>query len=484
MKIDSKILLIVLLFFSLTLFAQKSRTAAMGGLSFSIRDLDESFDPYTLGGNTAWLAESQKNARLEITPLQNSSYGTYRRKYTAERINNYGVHFLDLKPLGVSGTFLGEALYDYQIRVKNYRNLKFNPYAGEGFFFTDTTTGNTTYKGPMFRLSHSLRIYKNLYAGGGVRYQILNGLKDVYTFGETVYRNVEGDLGLAYQFSGGIIIGASVHGTSSQERIEASDVNLLTVRTFEWRGETHAVELRGSSQKYKITKAGEVFSGQIYYHPDEKLEIGVAADYGISGSRFLYPEGSLVDVEDGYASFDITDIKARARYQVTEKLLAALSLGYTDYKSWSENSKRNLLIWEWRNRGAVLGFGGSYNVNKNFLIGVEIETEFISSDSSKYIDNRFRNIDVTNNTARIGLEYYISNDLALRSGYNFLSLAHDFLFGGDNVTEHLLTFGFGYNINDDIQLNGMASFAERNGGEDKVYRSYLNWLFSIRFFTF
>ena len=484
MKIDSKILLFILFILTVSVSAQKSRTAAMGGLSFSITDIDESFDPFTLGGNSAWLVESQKKDRLEISPFQKSDYGTYRRKYSAERVNDYGVEFLSLKPLGSSGTFLGTASYDYESRIKNYRNLKYNPYAGEGFFFTDTTTGNTTYNGPMFRLSHSLRLYKNIYAGGGLQYQILNGLKDVYTFGETVYRNVEGDFGVACKLSDGIVIGASVRGRNSQERIEANDVNLLTVRTYEWRGETHSVELRGSSQKYKISKAGEVFSGQIYYHPGKKLEIGVAADYGISGSRFLYPEGSLVDVEDGYASFDIIDINARARYKVTDSFLAGLSFNYFDNKSWSENSKRNLLIWKWQNKGAVIGLGGSYNLNGNLLIGAEVETEFVSSDSSKYIDNRFNAQSVINNTARLGLEYYISRDLALRGGYNLLMLSHDFLYGGDNVTEHRFTFGFGYKINDVIQLNGLTSFAERRSDAESYYRSYLNWLLSIRFFTF
>ncbi len=484
MRIDLKKISIVLLFFSVVLFAQKSRTAAMGGLSFSVRDIDESFDPYTFGDNTAWLVKSRTKGRLEISPMQKSDYGTYRREYTPERVNNFGAHFLDVKPLGSSGTFLGEAAYDYQVRIKNYRNLKYAPYAGEGFFFTDTTTGNTTYNGPMFRLSHSLRLYDNLYVGGGIQYKILNGLKDVYTFGETIYRNVEGDFGAALQLWNGMVFGVAVKGANSQERIEASDVNLLTVRTYEWRGETHSVELRGSSQNYKINKSGEVFSGQFYYSPDNKLEVGIAADYGISGSSFLFPQGSLVDVEDGYASFENIDIKGRARFQVSENLLAALSVNYYNYQSWSENSKRELLIWKWKNKGASIGAGGSYHLSENLLLGVEYEAEYVSSDSAKYIDNRFSNLNVINNIARAGLEYYFSNNLALRAGYNFIFLSHDFLYGGDNVIEHLGTIGFGYNVNSQIQLDGLMRFAEQTPSDAGLYRSHFDWLLTLRFFTF
>ncbi len=479
-----KILSVLLFVLSFSLFAQKSRTAAMGGLSFSVNDVDESFDPFMLGGNSAWLVNSIKNKRLEISPAFNSDFGNYRRLYSAERVNNYGVNFKEIQPLGNYGTFMGTASYDYEVRRKDYRNLKYEPYAGEGFFYTDTTTGNTTYNGPYFELSHSLRLMNSLYIGGAIGYRILNGLKDVYTYGETVFRNVNGNIGIAYQLNNSIIIGLSYSGFDSQERIESSDINLMTVRTFEWRGETHFVELRGSSQDYKINKEGNNFSAQFYYHPNLTTEVGVTADYGISNTKELYPQGSLIDVEDGYAQFNNVNIKLRARHRLSEKFLSALSLDYYNTTSWSENSKREMKIWDWQFKGTSIGVGGSYNINKKMIVGVEYRASVIYSDSSKYIDNRYFSRSVVNHYLIIGSEYIISDNFSLRAGFDFGYFNHDFRVGGNNVTERIATLGVGYNFNNTIQLDGYGKYGLIGLNSNEKYRSYLNWVITLRFFTF
>ena len=81
MKNILKILSLILLQLLVTqvLFAQQSRLDALGGLSYSIVDIDSQIDPYILGGNPAWLFNSQVNERLEIDPVFKNSRGDYHR---------------------------------------------------------------------------------------------------------------------------------------------------------------------------------------------------------------------------------------------------------------------------------------------------------------------------------------------------------------------------------------------------------------------
>jgi hypothetical protein len=480
-----KILIFISLIFGVAqVNAQKSRTSAMGGVTYSVIDQDESFDPFQLGGNTAWLVNSKLQTRLDISPEYNSHLGNYRRLFSAERVDNYNTNFIGVKPLGASGTFMGKASYDYQVRKNNYRTLTKDTYAGDAFFFTDTTTGNTTYNGPLFELSHSLRIYKSLYAGGGIGYKILNGLKDVYTYGETVFRNVYGNFGLAYQFPDNIVAGISIRSFNSQERIEASDVNLMTVRTYHWRGETHFIELRGSSQNYKLAKNGNVLSTQLYFHPNNKIEIGMAADYDLHSTKVLFPVGSLIDVADGYADFDYLTFRGKARYAVSDNLLAAVSISAFNNHSWSENVKHNTLLWEWNYSGAKVGFGGSYNFNSRLLIAAELEGSYIYSDSSKYIDDKNSSVAALNSTLRIGAEYYASGLLTLRGGYNFIHLQHDFLIGGENVLGNNFTFGAGYKLSDLFDIDGTIQYFRRTCNSNDKSNSDLSLILTLRFFTF
>jgi hypothetical protein len=475
---------IVFILSSSLLHAQKSRTSAMGGVSYSVLDEDESFDPFQLGGNTAWLVNSKLQTRLDISPEYNSNYGNYRRLFSAERVNNYNTNFIGVKPLGTSGTFMGKASYDYQVRRNNYRTLTKDTYDGDAFFFTDTTVGNTTYNGPLFELSHSLKIYKSLYAGGGIGYKILNGLKDIYTYGETVYRNVYGNFGIAYEFSDNIAAGISIRSFNSQERIEANDVNLMTVRTYHWRGETHFIELRGSSQKYKLAKNGNVFSSQLYFHPNNKIEIGLDVDYDLHSTKVLFPVGSLIDVEDGYADFDYLTFRGKARYSVSDNLLSAVSISAFKHHSWSENVKHNTLLWEWNYSGANVGFGGSYNINSRFLLAAEVEGSYIISDSSKYIDDRNSSVNAFNSIVRIGAEYCASDLVTIRGGYNFLHLQHDFLFGGENVLGNKFTLGAGYKLSGNFDIDGTIQYFRRTSNSNNKSNSDLYLILTLRFFTF
>ncbi len=324
---------ILLLLLSSSCLAQLSRTEAMGGLTFSIIDRDQSLNLFDFGGNPAWLIEDEFSQRLEVTPSLNNSWGNYRRPFSAEGVYNYRAGFVGIKPLGESGTFRGKADYNYEIRRNNYRTLKKDTYAGEAFYFNDTTSGEVRFNGPRFEFMHSLQLFNDLYIGASAAYQIMDGLKKVYTYAETLYRNVDIDLGTAYRISDALTIGIDYRFEDTQERIKADDVNLLTVETYHYRGETFAIQLSGSSQDYKLKKRRNTLSSQLVYAFNENFDLGIKGSYSIADTKVLFPVSSLIDVEDGYANFTNYDFELAAAYNLSDKSKIGLIASYANHES-------------------------------------------------------------------------------------------------------------------------------------------------------
>ncbi len=456
---EIKILIAILVFVFTSVNAQQSRLNALGGLSYSVKDIDSQLDPFDFGGNPAWISVSQKNQRLEISPSVVSDWGTYHRYFDPDGHSFYTASFSGIKPLGESGTFKGTAIYSYFVRRGNNRALVYNPYSGSSYLFTDTTAGNFRYKGPTFEFLHGLKIYKNLYFGASVEYQIYDGLKDVYTYAQTLYRNVAGKIGFAYEVNENFVLGFYYRLFDSQERIESSDVNLLTVRTFLYRGEKYRIELRSSSQDFKIKSNGKSFNFQIFVKPFPRLTVGLRSRYFVYSSRFLFPMNSLIDDEDGYSSFGISNTLLNARWTYSPKLTLGFSAGYDWNNSWSKNSKRDLTTWKWVLKDAHAGIGFSYFPTLKLMIAAEAEAHFVAADSNKYIDHISNSISSFNNVVRVGIEYFINKNSIVRMGYRFNRLAHDFVYGFEDASAHLATASFAYNISDVFQIEPQVLFS-------------------------
>ncbi len=465
----NKFLNIILLFIFITVSveAQISRTEAMGGLTFSIIDEDQKLDPFMFGGNPAYLWQSRKNVRLDITQFNNADYGDYRRKFSSERNFNTGANVLGIQPLGQSGTFQGKAYYFYNKRSNVFRTLKHDTYAGEAFYFTDTTIGDIIYNGPLFEFSHSVPVTNKLNFGALFGYGLLDGLKKVYTYGQTVYRNVYGKVGITYALSDNLVLGVDYEIFDIRERITASDVNLFTVITYHYRGDTHRIELSGSKQKYTIEKHGSRFGGQIYFTPNERTQIGIKGNYSTSDTKSIFPINGL-ETTDGYSWFRNYSFEVRGRYLLSEKFVLSAVGNYVNRYSWSENAKNNLLLWEWSTSNISGGIGiSSQEILKGLTFGFEYRLGNVSVDSSKYIDNRFTNLSSLNHDFRFGIEYEFIKNFYIRAGYEWIYLKNDFVFGGRNVAYNKITAGFGIKLNEYISLNLYGNFGGRKNSVGK-----------------
>ncbi|NJD21749.1 MAG: hypothetical protein FIA82_03640 [Melioribacter sp.] len=482
-KIFIPVLLVVLS--SGNSFAQQSRTQAMGGLTYSILDRDNHLIPSDLRGNPAWLFVNEKETYLRISPSLGNSWGDYHRKYDSEGTLDASAAFTGIKTLGDLGTFYGFTSYNYENRRDYYRTLKKDTYAGEAFYFTDTTSGNFWYTGPQVQLMYSWPVFPGLYCGGSIYYEVMNGLKERYVYAKTIYRDLRTNFGLAYNIAENFILGASIKYTSSQEAIEGSDVNLMDAEVKNYRGETYYVSSRASSVTDKIQKQGFTVGTQLYWDDGEKTYLSLQCNYNPANTKILKPYKSIADVEEGYSAFEYLDIQFKGQYHVNENFLLGLYAAYYNDNSWSRASLSDLLIWEWKIKRIVGGIGSTYKISPALLVGLEYEYSSANVDSSKYIDKAFSKFTSGDHLVRAGLEYNLHENIFLRLGFNYGKIEHDILNGGNNCMSYKVTGGVGFPLFDLINVNANIQYITLSPGSSaNLYRNYLKGSISIELKTF
>lgn len=474
---------IVLMFFVLLsaelLQAQITRTAAMGGLKYSVDDRELKISPYYFGNNPAWIYMDEAESFLRITPTLSNSWGSYRRKYDSDGVMNLGTSFHGIKTLGTKGTFSGFTSYNYENRRNVYRTLKKDSYNGEAFFINDTTASNFRYMGPKVVLMYSWELIDNLYAGGNITYQLLDGLKEQYSYAKTIYRNTGIKLGLAYKIGENIIAGADFEYLDSQESIEAADVNLLEVEVFYFRGEGLFTSKRSSTMTSKIRKKGFNLGSQFCWDNGYNLAVGLQANYSPSDSKILRPyydpilKQSFDEAEDSYASFDSYDLQVKAQYKIEENFQLGAYAGYFKDYSWSRISLKDLLMWKWTKKEIIAGIGSSYSPSPKLLFGLEYQININAADSSKYIDRRFNSVSSTDHSIRLGSEYKLADEVFLRAGFNYGIIENDLVFGSKDCSVHKISAGIGMPFFDLFIIDANIQYTNISPRKGEISRSFI-----------
>lgn len=436
---------VIFLCFATKSYAQKSRTEAMGGLNYSITDQDNSLTPFDFTGNPAWLFMDKQETYLDINPSIGNSWGNYRRKYDSEGTSYMDASFEGIKTLDSLGTFLGRASYSYENRRNYNRILTKDAYAGEGFFYADTTSGAFRYKGPSMEFMYSWELLPGLYAGGSLYYGLLEGLKEIYTYAQTMYREIDLTAGLAYRFSDHFIAGGLAEYSDSQESISSKDINSFSILVYNFRGDTYSIPTQAAVVSEKAKKSKMRFGGHFYFEITPAIELAARADYSASISKMIRPSNNLL-VEEARASFENVDAQIQSRFNISKNFLASLIFTHTDIQSWSKNSWSNLLLWKWHTKQNSIGAGLSYNISSSLLIAGEFSFAKSSLDSSKYIDGRFVSLNSNDFLYKAGAEYELTPNFLLRAGYNRGLYEEDLLYGGENTVYNSFTAGIGLKI--------------------------------------
>lgn len=482
MKTKTLLLVICLIMVNNSIHAQVSRIRAMGDVSIAIDDRTNSLNLFDYGKNPAWLCLDESDSYLEVTPGFSKHYGDYRRYYSAEQNNFISTDIYGVKTLDTLSTFLGYSNYTYENRVSYNRSLKMNPYSGEAFFMTDTTSGDFRYNGPEVALMYSWELLPNLFAGANVSYQIMDGLKKVFTYAETLYRNVGVNAGLAYKFSEDFALGVIFDMHDSQESIESSDVNLLSVTIYNYRGEKYSIMDRGSTSEERVKKRFYTVGLQSAFKPFDALDVAFKGSIHTSHTKVDIPQGYLIEFEEGYSSFTQYDMDVASRLHLTDQFSLGVTGHFYSGSNWSKITEKQLLIWEWEGTQISGGIGASYLFDElPLMVAADYRFESVSSDSSKYIDGILRDITSANHILKAGLEAEVSEDFFVRAGLKYGSYEHDFLFGGKDVTVSSYTVGVGIPVLSSMSLDTYFEFMNMTPGANDNSRSYLNAFVTLRF---
>lgn len=437
-------LIISLFIISINLtFSQNERIAALGNPTIALKDFDLDLNLYDFGKNVAFLFEDQKFDVLHIRPKISSTKGDYRRFFDFESSSIYSLNFDGIKILK-DGVFRGYVIYEVELRKNVNRSLSRYPYTGIPFFIADTTVGNFIYNGPKVGFQYSFQFFKDLYLGFELNYQLIDGLKDVYSRAKSLWRNIDGSFNLAYKFNNNFSIGGKISSRDNKESIEAKSEDLFDAEIFNYRGDTYAFKRRSQSIEQTYREKATAYSIQTTFTPIDDLNIGLKSDYSLSNLKTQYPYGMLKEYEEGHSVFEDLSLALKAHYLLTENLLIGFESSYNNYNSWSRISELALMIWQWDLKKYNFGSGFSYKLRQLPLIVVsEFSIGKIISDSSKYIDNKYVNHNRTYYLIKTGLEFEIFKQIFLRGGYQRGKFGFDPVKGGKNVELNKVSCGVG-----------------------------------------
>lgn len=470
------IFFVLLALFNFT-YSQNERIAALGNPTIALKDFDLDLNLYDFGKNVAFLLEDQKFDVLFIRSKFNSISGDYRRYFDYEKSSNYTLNFDGIKILK-DGVFRGYVTYEIENRKNVNRALSRYPYSGIPFFLTDTTTGNFIYNGPKVGFQYSFQFFNNLYLGFELNYQLVDGLKDVYSRAKSLLRIIDGNLNLAFKFNDNFSIGGKFSSLDSKESIEAKSEDLFDAEIFNYRGDTYAFKRRSQTIEQTYREKATAYSIQTVFSPINQLTIGLKSNYSNSILKTQYPYGMLKKYEEGHSVFEDLLFALKAHYTLMENLLIGFESNYEDYKSWSRISELALMIWKWNLKKYNIGSGFSYRLKQFPLIFIsEFSIGKIISDSSKYIDNKFVNHKNPFYLIKTGLEYEIYNRTFLRGGYQIGKLGFDPERGGKNVGMNKIAFGIGlYSLNS-LKLDFVIEYTlqkNQSGNSNKYFNTQIN----------
>ena len=442
-----KIILFAIIFLFQIALAQNERVAALGNPSIAFKDFDLDLNLYDFGNNYAWLIEDHTFDVLYIRPSFNFQSGDYRRYYDPEKSMMYLLSFDGTKILK-DGAFRGYVIYEIENRKNVNRALSRYPYNGVPFRMTDTTTGDFLYNGPRVGFQYSFIPLKDFYVGFDLNYQIVDGLKNIYTRSKSLWRNIDGSVNLAYKFSDDFVVGGKLTLLDNKESIESKSEDLFDAEIFNYRGDTYAFRRRSQTVEQTYREKLVRYDFTTITSPAKNLTIGLKGNYSNSNLKTQYPYGTLKEYEEGHTVFEDYGSTLKLHYSPINNLLFGFEGSFDNYSSWSRISETSLMIWKWNIRTITAGSGVSYKFNTLPLVSVfEFNIGKVKSDSSKYIDNFFSNYDEPFYSLVAGFEYEIFEKIFLRTGYNYGKINFDVIRGGKDVNLNQISAGFGlYNF--------------------------------------
>lgn len=478
------IITVVLLMPFVNASAQSVRTEAMGGVTYAVSDSVHTLGLYHFAGNPAFIMHDEKYSSLLLLPSAGSVKGSYRRSLEAENTSMYSASARDIVQLGEWGVFMGYASYDYEKRNDVNRGLRLNNYSGDAFFLMDSLSGNFSYGGTAAGFAYGFEPAENLSFGIGADYKITDGLKDRYSFTEGLTRYINAYAGAGYKFSDNFMAGAFFRLFDSQETIELTNLAGPTAEIMNYFGEKFYNVTDRSVISEKIRQKGAGGSVHFTYMPENSFQMSVSSGFQKYNSSLLIPKDNEKEFQQGYAYFEKFDVTSEMKYLYSENLQFGLKAAYSSDYSWSKNTPRNLVLWDWTVKSLLLGSGASYFVKSaNLLLAAEIEVRPLNADSIKYIDGRNYSASALNNALRIGAEYRAGENTFIRFGLSHVFDDLDLEGGRGAVRNNIWSIGLGKNFPGFADINAAFIYNSVNPSGISLFREKYRLSISVRPFN-
>lgn len=412
--------------------------------------------------NPALLSNFIREDHVAILPRYKSVEGDYRRRFDPRAIRNYNMEFEIVRDLGNKGKFLGTATF---LR-EDYRDvdgsLRKDPYAGDPFFYRDTTLAHFPYDGPKVGFLYSYELFPSVHIGLGAGYGILDGLKTEYTRARTILRSFDYTFAAAYRPSGYNYIGISYKRDDARENIEARYEQLLDVETFTHRGDSYHLRRRGSSveQTFRSISDHVELTGSLL--ATDRMLLEGRGIYTVKGFQVLRPLAMIKEHEEGYAQYVTYNGVASVKYFLNDRVSLQAKGNYHDTKMWARISDRNLLLWEWDYRTYGFGLGITYRTSPRVMYLLEADVAQFSADSVKYIDNHTNNFDSHGNGIHGAVEFYATDKLRFLTSAGGRWFDREPERGGDNYFFWNASAHATYRWKDNLQFYLYTKYGKSN----------------------
>lgn len=238
--------------------------------------IEKEYQSYDLVNNPAFLRLNNHEDLTVYNLNARKQVNTFRRTFDPEGSDITGLEIISYKALDDRSALSSVIVFETTRYNKMYRSLEKDFYSNY-FSYTDTTTGDITYAGPLLRVVYNHEIFNNIFTGLQIDYGIERGLKEIYTKCETIDRNVNVSWGLGSLNASGSAAGISFRYFDRQGSYEAvKEITDAVVNTYMGYHIAYNEQPRSINEK-KIYVEGVEIDGQLsingFLFPSFKLDL-------------------------------------------------------------------------------------------------------------------------------------------------------------------------------------------------------------------
>lgn len=361
---------------------------------------------YHFGGNSAWLEAADSLNWMTISINSQNSWGNLRRNWDAYGDHQNFVRFTGLKHVSATQTFYGVMQYnmDYLDRVN--KAIEIEPYAADPFVPCDSVEGDFSYIGPKVNVAFSHQIFKKVWWGCGLDYQIYRGLKDVYSMPEIIRRKIKLDLSLAVQLTPAIMLGLSVKPYDILDIIKiVKQPDGTSPIIHRYRGEFLFTSSTSTEDRNARTRGMDI-------RPQLMLNFSRLKSIIYGGYEYQWFEvydSPLVRKYDGYYYGKRYYFSTIWRYFFTNEFKSSITCKYhfSYLDDWAEEPVFKLMIYRSYQRfhDLALGLSKQFGSLHPLILALETNYQYLLPDKQDYLAKVFRKAAISNWSVKIGSAY-------------------------------------------------------------------------------